>query len=74
MEPYEINEFLILAMAHIFEVPEVIDQGEPEWVLDELTRLLEKTDVQYQLRAYMVREKWKDKRWYGEVEEENEDN
>lgn len=73
MEPYEIDEFLILAMAQIFEVPEVIVKGEPEWFLDELTRLLEKTDVQYQLRAYMVREKWKDKRWYGEVEE-NENN
>ena len=74
MEPYEINEFLILAMAQIFEVPEVIVKGEPEWFLDELTSLLEKTDVQYQLRAYMVREKWKNKRWYGKVEEENENN
>jgi hypothetical protein len=45
MEPYEIDEFLILAMAQIFEVPEVIVKGEPEWFLDELTRLLEKTDV-----------------------------
>ena len=70
MEPYEIDEFLILAMAQIFEVPEIIVKGESEWFLDELTRLLEKTDVQYQLKKYMEREKWKDKRWYGKVDEE----
>lgn len=69
MEPYEIDEFLILAMAEIFEVPEIIVKGEPEWFLEELTRLLEKTEVQHQLRSYMVREEWKNKRWYGEVEE-----
>lgn len=70
MEPYEIDEFLILAMAQIFEVPEIIVKGEAEWFLNELTSLLEKTDVQYLLKNYMIREQWKKKRWYGRVEEE----
>ena len=70
MESYEIDEFLILAMAQIFEVPEIIVKGEPEWFLNELTSLLEKTDVQYLLKNYMTREQWKKKRWYGKIEEE----
>ena len=43
MEQYD--EFLILVMAQIFEVPEIIVQDNPEWFLEEMTRLLEKTDV-----------------------------
>jgi hypothetical protein len=71
MESYKIDDFLILVMAQIFEVPEIIVKGEPDWFLNELTSLLEKIDVQYQLKKYMEREQWKNKRWYGEVEEEN---
>jgi hypothetical protein len=37
-------------------VPEVIVKEESDWFLNELTRLLEKVEVQNQLRQYMERE------------------
>lgn len=69
MEPYEIDEFLILAMAQIFEVPEVIVKNEPEWFLEEMTRVLERVEVQSALKKFLENDHWKNKRWYGEAEE-----
>lgn len=68
------DEFLILAMAQIFEIPEAImkDTEVSEWFLEELTSLLERVEVQAYLKKFMENEHWKYKRWYGKIEEENE--
>ena len=67
----EINEFLALAIAEIFEVPEDMVHIAPNWWIDELTELLGKVEVQARLRDWIKQNKWKEKRgWYGKVEEE----
>ena len=71
----EMNEFLTLAIAEIFEVPEDMVDIAPKWWIDELTELLGMVEVQARLRDWIKHNKWKEKRnWYGKVEEENENN
>lgn len=70
-EMNEMNEFLALAIAEIFEVPEDMVNIAPNWWMDELTELLSRIDVQARLRDWIKQNKWKEKRnWYGKVEEE----
>lgn len=67
----ELNEFLALAIAEIFEVPEDMVEIAPNWWIDELTELLGRVEVQRRLRDWMKKNHWKEKRhWYGKVEEE----
>lgn len=70
----EMNEFLALAIAEIFEVPEDMVDIAPNWWIDELTELLSKVEVQARLRDWIKQNKWKEKRhWYGKVVEEEQD-
>jgi hypothetical protein len=70
-EMNEMNEFLALAIAEIFEVPEDMVNIAPNWWMDELTELLGRIDVQARLKDWIKQNKWKEKRnWYGKVEEE----
>ena len=49
------------------------DEEVSEWFLEELTRLLERVEVQTYLKKFVENEHWKYKRWYGKIEEENEE-
>ena len=63
------NEFLALAIAQIFKVPLDMVEIAPAWWMGELTALLERADVQGNLRDWIERNQWREKRqWYGEEE------
>ena len=67
------NEFLALAIAEIFEVPEDMVDIAPNWWIDELTELLGKVEVQARLRDWIKQNKWKEKRGgHGKVEGESD--
>lgn len=65
------NEFLILAIAEIFEIPELSIQQDVEWWEEELAELLSRVEVQKRLKDWIASEHWKRKRgWYGGNEKE----
>lgn len=67
------DEFLGLAIAEIFEVPEDMVSIAPNWWIDELTKLLEQVEVQQLLQNWMKKNHWKYKnQWYGKETEEEE--
>lgn len=73
MESYELDEMMVLAIAQLFEVPEILVAENPNWGIEQLTALLLRTDISEFLKGWMKDIDWKRKQgWYGKVEEENE--
>ena len=71
MEPYELDEMMVLAIAQLFKVPEILVAENPDWGIQEVSDLLLQTDIQAILKDWMRDVDWKTKQgWYGKIEGE----